>query len=48
VQHEILIDDKRIVKIVTGACQEIPGSGTLFQYINDEGQRWPHRFRSSE
>lgn len=37
VQHEILIDDKRIVKIVR-RCQEIPGQD-LFQYINDEGQR---------
>lgn len=37
VQHEILIDDKRIVKIVR-RCQEIPGQH-LFQYINDEGQR---------
>jgi DNA topoisomerase I len=39
VQHEILIDDKRIVKIVR-RCQEIPGQD-LFQYINDEGQRCP-------
>jgi len=39
VQHEILIDDKRIVKIVR-RCQEIPGQD-LFQYINDEGQRSP-------
>jgi DNA topoisomerase I len=39
VQHEILIDDKRIVKIVR-RCQEIPGQH-LFQYINDEGQRCP-------
>jgi DNA topoisomerase-1 len=37
VQHEVLIDDKRIVKIVR-RCQEIPGQD-LFQYINDEGQR---------
>jgi DNA topoisomerase IB len=37
VQHEILIDDKRIAKIVR-RCQEIPGQH-LFQYINDEGQR---------
>jgi DNA topoisomerase-1 len=37
VQHEILIDDKRIVKIVR-RCQEIPGQD-LFQYINDDGQR---------
>jgi DNA topoisomerase-1 len=39
VQHEILIDDKRIVKIVR-RCQEIPGQD-LLQYINDEGQRCP-------
>src|SRR5271156_5523182 len=39
VQHEILIDDKRIAKIVR-RCQEIPGQD-LFQYINDEGQRCP-------
>jgi DNA topoisomerase I len=39
VQHEILIDDRRIVKIVR-RCQEIPGQH-LFQYINDEGQRCP-------
>jgi DNA topoisomerase-1 len=39
VQHEILIDNKRIVKIVR-RCQEIPGQH-LFQYINDDGQRCP-------
>jgi DNA topoisomerase-1 len=39
VQHEILIDDKRIAKIVR-RCQEIPGQH-LFQYINDAGQRCP-------
>jgi DNA topoisomerase-1 len=39
VLHEILIDDKRIVKIVR-RCQEIPGQH-LFQYINDDGQRCP-------
>jgi DNA topoisomerase I len=39
VQHEILIDDRRIAKIVR-RCQEIPGQD-LFQYINDEGQRCP-------
>jgi DNA topoisomerase I len=39
VQHEILIDDRRIVKIVR-RCQEIPGQH-LFQYINDDGQRCP-------
>ena len=39
VQHEIHIDDKRIVQIVRH-CQEIPGQH-LFQYINDDGQRCP-------
>jgi DNA topoisomerase I len=39
VQHEILIDNKRIVKIVR-RCQEIPGQH-LFQYVNDDGQRCP-------
>jgi DNA topoisomerase-1 len=39
VQHEIHIDDKRIVKIVR-RCQEIPGQH-LFQFINDDGQRCP-------
>jgi DNA topoisomerase-1 len=39
VQHEILIDDVRIAKIVR-RCQEVPGQH-LFQYINDEGQRCP-------
>jgi len=39
VQHEILIDDKRIAKIVR-RCQEIPGQH-LFQFINDEGNRCP-------
>src|SRR5580698_7401731 len=39
VQHEILIDDKRIAKIVR-RCKEIPGQH-LFQYINDDGQRCP-------
>jgi DNA topoisomerase-1 len=39
VPHEILIDDKRIVRIVR-RCQEIPGQ-QLFQYITDEGERLP-------
>jgi DNA topoisomerase I len=39
VQHEVLIDDKRIAKIVR-RCQEIPGQH-LFQFVNDEGQRCP-------
>jgi DNA topoisomerase IB len=37
VQHEILINDRRIVQIVRH-CQELPGQH-LFQYVNDEGQR---------
>ena len=39
VQHEIHIDDKRIVQIVRH-CQEIPGQH-LFQYVSDDGQRCP-------
>src|SRR5271154_3672262 len=39
VQHEILIDDRRIAKIVR-RCKEMPGQH-LFQYIKDEGQRCP-------
>lgn len=39
VQHEVLIDDKRIAAIVR-RCQEIPGQ-QLFQYVNDEGKRCP-------
>ncbi len=39
VQHEVHIDDKRIVQIVRH-CQEIPGQH-LFQYVSDEGQRCP-------
>ncbi len=39
VQHEVLINDKRIVQIVRH-CQELPGQ-TLFQYVTDEGQRCP-------
>lgn len=35
--HEIVVDDKRIAKIVR-ACQELPGQH-LFQYIADDGQR---------
>jgi DNA topoisomerase I len=37
VQHEILIDDKRIARIVR-SCQELPGQH-LFQYVSDDGQR---------
>src|SRR5450432_507258 len=39
VPHEILIDDKRIARIMRH-CQEIPGQ-QLFQYITDEGERSP-------
>jgi DNA topoisomerase I len=37
VQHEIRIDDKRIVRIVQH-CQELPGQH-LFQYVADDGGR---------
>jgi len=37
VQHEIPIDDKRIVRIVQH-CQELPGQH-LFQYVADDGSR---------
>ena len=39
VQHEILINDKRIAQIVRH-CHELPGQH-LFQYVSDEGQRCP-------
>lgn len=39
VQHEIIIDDRRIARIVR-RCQELPGQ-QLFQYITDEGRRAP-------
>src|ERR1700723_1961901 len=39
VQHEIPIDDKRIVRIVQ-RCQELPGQH-LFQYVADDGRRYP-------
>ncbi|HTV76972.1 MAG TPA: hypothetical protein VMF03_01850 [Steroidobacteraceae bacterium] len=39
VQHELPIDDKRIVRIVQH-CQELPGQH-LFQYIADDGSRCP-------
>jgi len=39
VQHEIPIDDKRIVRIVQ-SCQELPGQH-LFQYVADDGGRCP-------
>ena len=37
VQHEVLIDDKRIARIVRH-CQELPGQH-LFQYVTDSGER---------
>jgi DNA topoisomerase IB len=39
VQHEIVIDDARIVRIVQ-RCQELPGQH-LFQYLADDGSRCP-------
>jgi DNA topoisomerase-1 len=39
VQHEVLIDDKRIAAVVR-RCQEIPGQ-QLFQYVTDDGKRCP-------
>jgi DNA topoisomerase I len=39
VQHEIPVDDRRIVRIVQH-CQELPGQH-LFQYIADDGSRCP-------
>ena len=39
VQHEIPIDDKRIVRIVQ-RCQELPGQH-LFQYVADDASRCP-------
>ena len=39
VQHELRIDDKRIVRIVLH-CQELPGQH-LFQYVADDGNRCP-------
>jgi DNA topoisomerase-1 len=39
VQHEILVDDKRVAKIVR-RCHELPGQH-LFQYVSDDGGRCP-------
>ena len=36
-EHEIEVDDRRIVRIVRH-CQDLPGQ-QLFQYIDDQGQR---------
>jgi DNA topoisomerase-1 len=39
VQHEVPVDDKRIVRIVQ-YCQKLPGQH-LFQYVADDGSRCP-------
>lgn len=39
VQHEIVVDNKRLARLVR-RCQELPGQ-QLFQYIDDDGQRRP-------
>ena len=39
VRHEIVVDDKRLARLVR-QCQELPGQ-QLFQYIDDDGQRCP-------
>jgi DNA topoisomerase IB len=39
VPHEVIIDDRRIAKIIR-RCQELPGQH-LFQYVTDAGQRAP-------
>ncbi len=39
VQHELCIDDQRIVRIVQ-SCQELPGQH-LFQYLSVDGRRCP-------
>jgi DNA topoisomerase-1 len=39
VQHEIVVDDKRLARLVR-RCHELPGQ-QLFQYIDDDGQRCP-------
>ena len=38
-EHEITIDDARLVKLVRH-CQQLPGQ-QLFQYLDDEGKRQP-------
>jgi DNA topoisomerase I len=43
VQHEVLIDDRRLARIVH-RCQELPGQH-LFQFIDDNGRR--HAVNSS-
>ena len=37
--HEVVVDDRRIVKIVR-RCQDLPGQ-LLFQYVDDAGNRHP-------
>ena len=39
VQHEIVVNDKRLARIVRH-CQELPGQA-LFQYLGDDGGRYP-------
>ena len=39
VQHEIVVNDKRLARLVR-RCQELPGQ-QLFQYVDDEGGRCP-------
>ena len=39
VQHEIIVNDKRLARIVRH-CQELPGQ-KLFQYVGDDGRRYP-------
>ena len=38
-EHEIVIDDARLVKLVR-RCQQLPGQ-QLFQYLDDDGRRQP-------
>jgi DNA topoisomerase IB len=38
-EHEIAVDDRRIVRIVR-RCQDLPGQ-LLFQYVDDAGERHP-------
>jgi len=38
-EHEVVIDDKRLARIVRH-CQELPGQ-QLFQYVDDEGKHRP-------
>ncbi len=42
VQHEVLIDDRRIAQIMR-RCQEIPGQH-LFQYVSERRPALSHRF----